>query len=68
MKCPLQTIKTGHYTSSSPNPTHITIDFFTCDKECGWWDQATEQCSILSIKNTLKQIHEDLYAISVHKK
>ncbi len=46
----------GHYTSSSPNPTHKTIDFFTCDIECGWWDKEGEQCSVLSIKNALLKI------------
>ncbi len=59
MKCPLQTITTAHYTSSSPNPTHSTIDFFTCDIGCGWWDQAAGQCSILTIKNSLVEIAKE---------
>lgn len=50
MICPMQTIPTG--SNSARNPT-------VCQNvDCGWWDQANEQCSILTIKNALVKISE----------
>jgi len=64
MKCPLQTKKTGHYTSSSPNPTHQTIDFLTCDEECQWFDQVKKTCSVKIAAAALANIAEDLSRIA----
>ena len=51
MLCPLQSHRVDWHGQSQDQYVEEG-----CTTDCGWWDQATDQCSVLSIKNALLKI------------
>lgn len=53
MICPMMTIKNAQIAAPHPEHNPATHNIECLRKDCAWWENRTEKCSVWVIANTL---------------